>query len=98
MTEEQVVRWSLQEPNSLFELLFKLLRVSQVQCLHANVRRSPYCTWLACEYDNFDAWYSLKLREDLVTDVSHATCHDDFLVLVTIQMSESGCHVCGLCN
>ena len=98
MAEEQVVRWALQEPNSLFELLFKLLGVSQVQCLHANVRRSPYCTWLTCEYDNFYARHSLKLREDLVTYVSHATCHYDSLILVTIQMSESRCHVCGLCN
>ena len=93
-----MVRGSLQEPNSLFELLFKLLRVSQVQCLHANVRRSLYCTGLTCEYDDSDTWDSLKLREDLVTDVAHATCHDYFLVLVAIQMSESRCHICGLSN
>ena len=61
MTEEQMVRWSLQEPNSLFELLFKLLRVSQVQCLHANVRRSLYCTGLTCKYYDSDAWDSYKL-------------------------------------
>lgn len=89
MTEEQMVRGSLQEPNSLFELLFKLLRVSQVQCLHAHVRHSLDCTGLTSEYDDSDAWNFLKLREDLVTDVAHTTCHDDFLVLVAIQMSES---------
>ena len=98
MTEEQMVRWSLQEPNSLFELLFKLLRVSQIQCLHAYVRRSPYRSGLACKYDDSNAWYSLKLLEDLVSDVTHATCHYDLLILIAIQMSESRCQVCRLCN